>query len=74
MDRLILDFEANKLTIETDYQTGMEIYPGLSEKKAEIYKLLGYEETNVAPFVEALEDLLNGRSSKEEAIQKWIAG
>lgn len=75
MDRLILDFEENKLIIETDHQTGTEIYAGLKEKKAEIYKLLGYKETNVVPFVKVIEDLLNGHSTEEEAVQKidsWL--
>ena len=41
MDRLILDFEKNEITIETDNQVGTEIVSDLSEKKADVYKLLG---------------------------------
>lgn len=74
MDRLILDFETDKITIETDNQQGTEYCPGLVEKKKDIYKLLGYEETNVKPFVDAVNDLLNGKITPEELIEfgkKW---
>lgn len=75
MDRLILDFENNTLTIETDNQQSAETYPNLNEKKEEIYKVLGYETINVSPLVEAIEGLLNGNLTKEETIKnldKWL--
>ena len=75
MDRLILDFEKETLTIETDFQQGTEFCSNLKEKKAEIYKLLGYGEANMRPFVDAIEDILNGRATSEEAAEKlakWL--
>lgn len=75
MDRLILDFENNTLTIDTENQQSVETYPALSEKKTEIYKVLGYETINVSPLVEAIEGLLNGNLTKEETMKhldKWL--
>ena len=38
-DKLVLDFENNLITIETNNQQGTESYDNLKEKKEAIYKL-----------------------------------
>lgn len=69
MDRLILDFEKNEITIETDNQVGTEIVSDLSEKKADVYKLLGYETISVQPMIDAINALMNGKITKEDFLK-----
>lgn len=75
MDKLILDFENNQITIETDHQEGIEYYENLAAKKDEIYKLLGFETVDMTPAIKTIEDMLNGKISQsemEETLQKFI--
>ena len=74
-DKLTLDFENNQITIETDNQKSTEYADNLKEKKAEIYKLLGFETVNITPAIKVIEDLINGKISEEEMqnkLEDWL--
>ena len=75
MDKLILDFEKNLITIETDTQKSTEWSEDLQKKKSAIYELLGFETVNLTPAVRAIEDMINGKISGEEMhgrLEKWL--
>ena len=74
-DKLILDFENNTISIETDNQQGTEYHDNLIEKKEEIYKLLGFETVNMTPAIRVIEELINGKISEEEMhnkLEDWL--
>lgn len=69
-DRIILDFENEVITWNTDGQKGTEIYIGLKEKKEAILKAMGYEVVDFSSIVHNINEYINGGISQEELLNK----
>lgn len=67
-DRLILDFEKNEITWDTDAQTGTEICPDLAKRKMRILEAMGYGPIDLTKEVQAINAHVNGEISTEELL------
>lgn len=68
--RIILDFENDMIEFDTPAQQGTEYHKGLSEKKDEILKVLGYEQVDMRNAVQIVNDYVNGEITEEEFLKK----
>jgi hypothetical protein len=66
---LILDFEDETITFDTECQKGTEYYKGLRKKKEEILNVIGYEAIDITAYIRAFNDFANGIISEEELEQ-----
>lgn len=67
-DKLILDFENNEITWDTDVQTGTEIVPDLAKRKIQILEAMGYGSIDLTKEVQAINAHINGEISQEELL------
>lgn len=65
MNKLTIDFENNRIHIQTDNQDGVEIVPNLMEKRRQIYDVLGYSSVDLSEEIAIINDIMNGRSETE---------
>lgn len=70
VDRIILDFENNTITWDTENQKGTEICPGLKERKEPILAAMGYEMADFSPIKAAFEAFMNGEINLAELEEK----
>jgi hypothetical protein len=66
MDRLILDFGNDSLTIETNSQKGTEYYPNLGKHRKSIYDILGYGDIDISKKMNAIIDFLNRKMTLDD--------
>lgn len=69
-NKLILDFETNMITWDTDSQKGTEYCDGLAERREAILQAMGYETVDLTPAIKIINAFANGEIKREEMVKR----
>lgn len=66
MDKVIIDFENETVTLQLDHQSGVLCVPGLKERKVAVMTAAGLDAVDFSPAISIFEQFVNGQISQEE--------